>query len=145
MSFCLGQKVSLGAGGNGPQTPGRMRSAKEKRKMGRPRTSEPRCHQLNLSLTARELKSIKCRAAALGMRPVHFGRAMLLDKNKQPPSNPETNHSNIDRLVYGQLVRLGNNLNQIVRRLHQTGDPLPADLEPLLNDIRAILARRVSP
>jgi hypothetical protein len=79
------------------------------------------------------------------MRPVHFGRAMLLDKNKQPASKPETSHGNINRLVYGQLARLGNNLNQIVRRLHQTGDPLPADLEPLLNDIRAILARRASP
>jgi Bacterial mobilisation protein (MobC) len=113
--------------------------------MGRPRISEPRCHQLNLSLTARELDSIKRRATALGMRPAHFGRAMLLDKNKQPSIKPEKSHGNIDHLVYGQLARLGNNLNQIVRRLHQTGDPLPADLEPLLNDIRAILARRVSP
>jgi hypothetical protein len=113
--------------------------------MGRPKTSEPRSHQLNLSLTARELESIKRRAAALGMRPVHFGRIMLLDKNKHPTMKPETSDGNIDRLVYGQLARLGNNLNQIVRRLHQTGDPLPADLEPLLNDIRAILARRVSP
>jgi hypothetical protein len=42
---------------------------------------------------------------------------------------------------YGQLARLGNNLNQMVRHLHQTGDPLPADLEPLLTDIRRIIAR----
>ena len=111
--------------------------------MGRPRISEPRCHQLNLSLTARELESIKRRAAALGMRPVHFGRAMLLDKDKQPSAKVETSHGNIDRLVYEQMVRLGNNLNQMVRHLHRTGDPLPADLEPLLNDIRRIIARRV--
>jgi Bacterial mobilisation protein (MobC) len=111
--------------------------------MGRPKISEPRCHQLNLSLTARELESIKRRAAALGMRPVHFGRAMLLDKDKQPSAKVETSHSNIDRLVYEQMVRLGNNLNQMVRHLHRTGDPLPADLEPLLNDIRRIIARRV--
>src|SRR5580704_10920583 len=111
--------------------------------MARPRISEPRCYQLNLSLTARELESIKRRAAALGMRPVHFGRAMLLDKDKQPSAKVETSHSNIDRLVYEQMVRLGNNLNQMVRHLHRTGDPLPADLEPLLNDIRRIIARRV--
>jgi hypothetical protein len=32
----------------------------------------------------------------------------------------------------------------MVRHLHQTGDPLPADLEPLLNDIRRIIARGAS-
>jgi hypothetical protein len=29
----------------------------------------------------------------------------------------------------------------MIRHLHRTGDPLPADLEPLLKDIRQILAR----
>ncbi len=111
--------------------------------MGRPRISEPRCHQLNLSLTASELEGIKKRAAALGMRPVHFGRAVLLDQNRPPAIKADPRSSNIDRLVYEQLVRLGNNLNQMVRHLHRTGDPLPADLEPLLNDIRRIIARRV--
>ena len=47
--------------------------------MSRTRTSEPRCKQLNLSLTERELASIEARAAALGMRPVHFSRALLLE------------------------------------------------------------------
>ena len=43
--------------------------------MGRPKkSSEPRDKQLNLSLTASELESIKRRAEAIGMRPVHFGR-----------------------------------------------------------------------
>ena len=49
--------------------------------------------------------------------------------------------SNIDRMIYGQLVRLGNNLNQMLRHLHRTGEPLPADLEPLLKDIRELIAR----
>ena len=47
----------------------------------------------------------------------------------------------VERLIYAQLVRLGNNLNQMVRHLHRTGDPLPADLEPLLADIRQLIAR----
>ena len=51
--------------------------------MGRPRKSEPRDQQLNLSLTASELESIKRRAQAVGMRPVHFGRALLLDENRK--------------------------------------------------------------
>ena len=108
--------------------------------MGRPRKSEPRSEQFNLSLTASELASIKRRAQAVGMRPVHFGRALLLEEGRKsvPKGEPA---SNANRLIYGQLVRLGNNLNQLVRHLHQTGDPLPADLEPLLTDIRQIIMR----
>jgi hypothetical protein len=112
--------------------------------MARPKISEPRDQQLNLSLTARELEGIKKRAAALGMRPVHFGRAMLLDRNTGPAVKSEAN-DNTQRLIYAQLVRLGNNLNQMVRHLHQTGDPLPPDLEPLLRDIRQIIERRLRP
>lgn len=108
--------------------------------MGRPKKSEPRCWQLNLSLTASELESIRTRALAVGMRPVHFGRALLLDQGRKLSARREPD-GNAERLVYGQLVRLGNNLNQLVRHLHTTGDPPPADLEPLLKDIRQIIAR----
>jgi hypothetical protein len=108
--------------------------------MARPKKSELRCQQLNLSLTASELDSIKRRANAVGMRPVHFGRALILDQGRKLSGNRDAaNH--LSRLIYDQLARLGNNLNQMVRHLHQTGDPLPADLEPLLKDIRQILAR----
>jgi hypothetical protein len=109
--------------------------------MGRPRLSEPRCQQLNLSLTKSELDSIRRRAQAVGMRPVHFGRALVLDQSVGVKKKSEL-PDNGRRLIYGQLVRLGNNLNQLVRHLHQTGDPLPPDLEPLLKDIRHLLARR---
>lgn len=119
-----------------------MRSAEKIVTMARPKLSEPRSQQLNISLTARELESIKKRAAALGMRPAHFGRSTLLGRNVEPAAKSSTD-DNIQRLIYAQLARLGNNLNQMVRHLHQTGDPLPTDLEPLLKDIRQIIARRV--
>ena len=108
--------------------------------MGRPKKSEPRLHQLNLSLTASELETIEKRAHALGMRPVHFGRAVLLKPTNSSVARSEP-VSNIGRLIHAQLVRIGNNLNQMVRHLHHTGDPLPPDLEPLLNDIRRLIAR----
>jgi hypothetical protein len=108
--------------------------------MARPRKSEPRDQQFNLSLTASELASIKRRAEALGMRPVHFGRSLLLDQGRKLAAKSDTNH-NVGRLIYGQLARLGNNLNQMVRHLHLTGEPPPSDLEPLLRDIRQIIAR----
>ena len=107
--------------------------------MGRPKKSEPRDRQLNLSLTAAEYESLVRRAQAVGMRPVHFGRALIFDQSRKILTSSEI--SNIARLNLGQLVRLGNNLNQMVRHLHQTGDPLPPDLEPLLTDIRRIIAR----
>jgi hypothetical protein len=110
--------------------------------MARPKKSEPRDRQFNLSLTASELAGIKCRAEALGMRPVHFGRALLLDQGSKV-AVAQRAETNVDRLVYGQLVRLGNNLNQMVRHLYRTGDPPPPDLEPLLRDIRQIIERRV--
>lgn len=113
--------------------------------MGRPRKSEPRTKQLNLSLTEAELESICRRAEAVGMRPVHFGRAILLDEARSVRKQTAANGSNLERLIYDQLSRLGNNLNQLVRHLHRTGDPVPADLEPLLADIRQIVARGRQP
>ena len=136
MSFCIGKRLSLEPAMMAPN-PGRMRSAR-KAIMGRPQTANPRRKQLNLSLTADELESIRRRAAAIGMRPAHFGRALLLDPDRRAPAAGE---NRLGRLIYEQLARLGNNLNQLVRHLHRTGDPLPADLEPLLADIRQILAR----
>lgn len=109
--------------------------------MSRSKKADVRDRQFNVSLTASEFESIRRRAQAVGMRPVHFGRALLLDQAGKAVTAREAN-SNITRLVYDQLVRLGNNLNQMARHLHRTGDPLPPDLEPLLNDIRQIIARR---
>jgi hypothetical protein len=105
--------------------------------MGRPISSNPRRQQLNLSLTDDELRSICMRAAAVGMRPVHFGRAILLSDGNHVAA-PD-NH--LSRLIHQQLVRLGSNLNQIARHYNRTGDPPPADLEPLLRDIRQIITK----
>lgn len=108
--------------------------------MPRPKKIEPRTEQLNIGLTKAEFESIETRARAVGMRPVHFGRYLLTrPEGKTAPGVPAENRG--QGLIYVQLSRLGNNLNQMVRHLNTTGDPLPADLEPLLTDIRKILAR----
>ena len=107
--------------------------------MGRPKKFELRDRQLNLSLTAAEYESLVQRAKAVGMRPVHFGRGLLLTSKIEKTAD-QRQPSHIERLNYSALARLGNNLNQMMRHLHQTGDPVPADLEPLLKDIRQILA-----
>lgn len=106
--------------------------------MGRPKVSSLRDVQLKLNLTATEYECVVRRAKTVGMRPNHFGCAMVLNKdigsavNRRSPSNAE-------RLIYHTPSRVGSNLNQMVRRMHQTGEPAPADLEPLLTDIRQII------
>ena len=109
--------------------------------MGRPKKSEPRIRQLNISLSDTELAGICRRAKSVGMRTVHFGRTLLLADGARSGRTGEARDTTVERLIYGQLVRLGNNLNQLVRHLHRTGDPIPADLEPLLADIRQIISR----
>jgi Bacterial mobilisation protein (MobC) len=109
-------------------------------KMGRPRKPEIRDRQLNLSLTEREYEGLRKRAEAVGMRPVHFGRAMLVNTDTARKAAIEPGDNRV-QLMYGQLVRVGNNLNQLVRHLHRTGDHMPADLEPLLRDIRQLISR----
>lgn len=109
--------------------------------MPRPRIADPRIHQLNLHFTTNELASIRARAETLGMRLPYLGRALLLSE----PVKVENREGDdlIHRAIIVQLQRLGNNLNQMVRHLHQTGDPVPIDLEPLLADIRAVIERTV--
>ena len=111
--------------------------------MGRPKKFELRDRRLNLNLTAAEYEGLVQRSKDVGMRPVHFGRALVLRSKNNNPASPRT-PSNIEKLNYSAICRLGNNLNQLMRRLHQTGEPMPADLEPLLKDIRAIIARGIT-
>ena len=108
--------------------------------MGQPTKSEPRNQQLNLSLKASEFERLKARAEAVGMRPVHFSRALILDEKRKRAMRGHVDH-NATKLIYAQLIRLGNNLNQMVRHLHKHGGPLPRDLEPLLQDIRNLIAK----
>jgi hypothetical protein len=108
--------------------------------MGRPKVSNLRDMQLKLNLTATEYECVVRRAKAAGMRPTPFGREVILKKVvalgpcPDEPSNPIT-------LDYLALRSLGNDLNQMVRHIHRTGEPPTNDLESLLADIRRIVDR----
>ena len=110
--------------------------------MGRPKVSDPRNIKLKLHFTATEYECLIRRAKAAAMRPTHFSRMLMLDRNVAPAAQPQT-PDNIERLDYHALSRVGNNLNQMMRHLHQTGSSAPADLEPLLRDIREIINRGI--
>ena len=108
--------------------------------MGRPKKTEKRDRQLNISFTEAEFETVTSRAFRRGVAAVDYGRAMLLGGEAGAPS-VQPALPRFDHLAVLQLQRLGNLLNQLVRHVHQTGH-LPIDeLVSLLRDIRAALGR----
>jgi hypothetical protein len=118
-----------------------MRSAKKGHIMGRPKVSNLRDLQLKLNFTAAEYECVVRRAKAQCMRPTHFARRVVLNTDAHAPRTQ--NLSNLERLNYLALSRVGNNLNQMMRHLHRTGEPAPADLERLLVEIRQVIEHGV--
>ena len=107
-----------------------------------------RDQQLNFSLTRDEITRLRCRASEAGMRLLDFGRIQLLreDGNAGPAvvgtdGCEACSDSRERRRVGNALIRIGNNLNQIARRLHSRGEPAPATLEPLLIEARELIRR----
>jgi hypothetical protein len=108
--------------------------------MARPKKSERREHQLNLKLTEREITWVRGRAASASMSSVGFGRAQLLAERPVRPQ-PGKSPGHLDPLFLIALSRIGNNLNQIARRMHEFRMPAPPALEPLLESIREIIRK----
>jgi hypothetical protein len=109
--------------------------------MGRPRKNNPRDRQLNFSLTAEELATLQARADAVGVRLIDYGRGILLKTRRSAniANNASRPHSKLERLNNIQLRRIGNNLNQLVHWHHRYRQPLPARLEPVLEEIRQLI------
>ncbi|MEI9899198.1 MAG: plasmid mobilization relaxosome protein MobC [Hyphomicrobium sp.] len=110
--------------------------------MGRPRANQKRDQQLNLSLTEAEYAEVYWRARRAGMRLVDYGRCRLLGGASQPVIPLNTAPVG-DHLLFAELKRLGNNLNQLVRICHAHRQPPPAALVSLLERIRDLINRGV--
>jgi hypothetical protein len=112
--------------------------------MGRPKLHITRDRQFNVGLTATEFTEVQRAARLAGMRPVDYGRAKLLSK---PGRIARAVYAvpQLDPLLLVQLSRIGNNLNQIARRLNELSLPAEGELEPLLAEIRGILASVQAP
>jgi hypothetical protein len=116
-----------------------MRSAR-KAGMARPKLEIRRDRQFNVGLTADEHADLHRRARAAGMRPVDYARSRLFSKHF--PTLPKvTRPPHLDPLLLTHISRIGNNLNQIARQLNSRPLPMPPSLEPLLQELRALLRR----
>jgi hypothetical protein len=110
--------------------------------MARPKKTETRDCQLNLHLTRIEIEAVRLRASSAGLRVADYGRALVLDVRRAEPLIVARPRVEIAFVL--ELRRLGNNLNQVARRLNSAPVPmLPASLEPLLRDIRALIEREL--
>ena len=106
--------------------------------MARPKQSEPRDQQLNVSLTLAEYALLRMRAEALGQRPSSYARAVLLNETIKVESGSFC--SRYDKLVFQQWQRAGNNLNQIARSLNALEPPGLSEIEAALAELRRLVA-----
>jgi hypothetical protein len=107
--------------------------------MPRPKTHDKRDRQLNIALRADEIAALQARADARGMRLVDFARAALLTTSVR--AYAVALPSRFDRLVHEQLKRIGNNLNQIARKLNAFGNSPQPELEACLTEVRRLIRK----
>ena len=98
-----------------------------------------RDRQLNIALRGDEFARLQQRADAVGLRLAPFARAILLNEGVTIDSIARA--STADRLTYQQWVRVGSNLNQMARQLNRFGNVSASEVEAVLDDIRALIAR----
>lgn len=98
---------------------------------------------IRFRLTVSERERLLARAESAGVPLTDFARALLLDETRQPSKGldvlrtPKTPPSHAYMV---ELIRLGNNLNQIARAVNQ-GSDTPKDWDALQNLISAIDAK----
>jgi hypothetical protein len=106
--------------------------------MGRPKLPFTRDKQFNVGLTDDEFATLHRAARLAGMRPVDYARSLLLAK-RLPTRRVAEATPHLDPLLLLEISRIGNNLNQIARRLNELALPIPDELPGLLAEVRRIL------
>jgi hypothetical protein len=95
-----------------------------------------RTRRLEVRLTAAELDELRARAKEAKARPSVYVRACVL--GRVPRVIPS-----IDEDIARELARIGNNLNQIARRLneHAGDDPSAEELEKAYTQLAMVVRR----
>jgi len=112
--------------------------------MGRPRLSVKRDQQFGIRLTGAEALAIAAAADRRGVPPVAFIRSAALEAAGARVASAADSASADAVERRSELRRIGSNLNQAVRRLHQGRDDL-AELRRLVEEVRDQVALEVAP
>lgn len=102
-----------------------------------------RNRQLNISLTEAELADVKALAEQASQRLVDYGRARIL-ADRMSRRTADCGSATL-RLVYERLGRIGASLHALLRQMEARREPVQPDLQPVLDEIRQILAERHAP
>ena len=118
--------------------------------MARPRLEDAkrRAAQLNLRLRPAELAAVRAAARLLELRPADWAHRAVLASLGRPAAEPSTDRAVLDEAVAmrRELIRIGNLLNQAVRKLHADIGGLgqgPEDLPALVVAVRDLVTNRV--
>lgn len=96
----------------------RFEQAQRIRRGGRPRTDDPRSKSLNVRFTESEWERVQARAESAGRSPRELARDALLTGRMVTSAPREA--AQADAHLAGQIARVGNNVNQLVRSLNES-------------------------
>ena len=109
------------------------------RKNGRPKGDPIKVRHMTIGVRVNpaEWQTLQLRARHMGMSPAQWLRTAALSRRMPPPPVPEVN-----RKTYGELARLGVNLNQIAKAANAGRTAVPFGL--LRELLRAIMCLQAS-
>lgn len=102
---------------------------------GRPPVENPKIKTLAYKVSEIEYQKLKENAQGRGLSISSFARKAALSKDMPRAIKPK-----VDLSTFTELGRIGNNLNQITKHLHESGDRSGLDktISELLNQIDQI-------
>jgi len=114
---------------NGKRNPSALLKAKAEKR----RKREPKTYKMSIRFTTGQIAGISQAAKAMGQNMASFCRQIIL-KKKVKDLSPET------REFRNNLIQIGNNLNQIARKLnaHGVDEPTMSELRMTLDYIREL-------
>lgn len=98
----------------------------------KPKLENARIKTLAFKVSDSERENIRENAKARGLSPSSFSRLAVL--GKRMPSSPTPT---VNIKTWGELGRIGNNLNQISERLNRRGDYVEADIYKVVSELQA--------
>src|SRR5262249_22619801 len=109
--------------------------------MARPRKAEPRNQQINLRFSAPELVRVHAHAALIGKTINEFGRSVLLRRPRRRKGGAQPSVIAWSNETLAKWHALGTRLNDIAHIINARDGLPPAELLPLLAQLRTLFKK----